>query len=132
VFAAGAALSLVGYNKQFLGNTAAARRWLSRAARIIENEAPELRGALLGATAYVTDDPFESETLARQALEIGRTTGDADLELLAMYAVGAALVQSSGWRRDSATVERPGLRLAITWSDVDARLTVASPFRLPD
>jgi hypothetical protein len=72
VFAAGAALSLVGYNKGFLGNTAAARGWLSRAARIIETEAPELRGELLGATAYVTDDPVESEALARQAVEIGR------------------------------------------------------------
>jgi DNA-binding CsgD family transcriptional regulator/predicted negative regulator of RcsB-dependent stress response len=34
-----------------------------------------------------------SEALASQALEIGRTTGDANLELLAMSAVGAALVQ---------------------------------------
>ena len=41
MFAAGAALSLVGYNKGYLGNTAAARGWLSRAARIIENEAPD-------------------------------------------------------------------------------------------
>jgi regulatory LuxR family protein len=53
MLAAGAALSLVGYNKGYLGNTAAARGWLSRAARIIENEVPELRGeqevlALLG------------------------------------------------------------------------------------
>src|SRR5690242_15144054 len=36
MFAAGAALSLVGYNKGYLGNTAAARGWLSRAARIID------------------------------------------------------------------------------------------------
>jgi len=66
MFAAGAALALVGYNKGYLGNTAAARGWLSRAARIIENEAPELRGELLGATAYVTDDPVESEGLAQR------------------------------------------------------------------
>jgi DNA-binding CsgD family transcriptional regulator len=93
VLAAGAALALVGYNKGYLGNTAAARGWLSRAARIIEHDVPELRGALLGATAYVTDDPAESEALARQAAEIGRTTGNADLELMAMHAVGQALVQ---------------------------------------
>ena len=93
VFAAGAALSLVGYNKGYLGNTAAARGWLSRAARIIETEAPELRGELLGATAYVTADPVESEALARQAAEIGRATGNPDLELMAMHAVGQALVQ---------------------------------------
>ena len=93
MFAAGAALSLVGYNKGYLGNTAAARGWLSRAARIIENEAPELRGELLGATAYLTEDPVESEALARQAAEIGRANGHSDLELMAMHAVGQALVQ---------------------------------------
>jgi DNA-binding CsgD family transcriptional regulator len=93
MFAAGAALSLVGYNKGYLGNTAAARGWLSRAARIIENEVPELRGELLVATAYVTDDPVQSEALARQAAEIGRANGNSDLELMAMHAVGQALVQ---------------------------------------
>jgi DNA-binding CsgD family transcriptional regulator len=93
MFAAGAALSLVGYNKGYLGNTAAARGWLSRAARIIEGEVPELRGELLGATAYVTDDPVESEALARQAVEIGRANGNSGLELMAMHAVGQALVQ---------------------------------------
>ena len=93
MFAAGAALSLVGYNKGYLGNTAAARGWLSRAARIIDSEAPELRGELLGATAYVTEDPVESEALARQAAEIGRANGHSDLELMAMHAVGQALVQ---------------------------------------
>lgn len=93
MFAAGAALSLVGYNKGYLGNTAAARGWLSRAARIIENEVPELRGELLGASAYVTDDPVESEALARQAVEIGRANGNSGLELMAMHAVGQALVQ---------------------------------------
>src|SRR6266699_918105 len=93
VFAAGAALSVVGYNKGYLGNTAAARGWLSRAARIIETEAPELRGELLGATAYVTDDPVESEALARQAVDIGRANGNSGLELMAMHAVGQALVQ---------------------------------------
>jgi len=93
MLAAGAALSLVGYNKGYLGNTAAARGWLSRAARIVENGVPELRGELIGATAYVTDDPVESEALARQAAEIGRANGNSDLELMAMHAVGQALVQ---------------------------------------
>jgi DNA-binding CsgD family transcriptional regulator len=93
MFAAGAALSLVGYNKGYLGNTAAARGWLSRAARIIDGDVPELRGELLGATAYVTDDPVESEALARRAVEIGRASGNSDLELMALHAVGQALVQ---------------------------------------
>jgi tetratricopeptide (TPR) repeat protein len=93
LFAAGAALSLVGYNKGYLGNTAAARGWLARAARIVSSEAPALRGELLGATAYVTDDPIESEALARQAVEIGRASGNSGLELMALHAVGQALVQ---------------------------------------
>ncbi len=93
MFAAGAALSLVDYNKGYLGNTSAARGWLSRAARIIDSEVPELRGELLGATAYVTDDPVQSEALARQAAEIGRANGNSDLELMALHAVGQALVQ---------------------------------------
>jgi hypothetical protein len=91
MFAAGAALSLVGYNKGYLGNTAAARGWLSRATRIIEAEVPALRGELLGATAFVTDDPVLSEALAREAADIGRANGNSDLELMAMHAVGQAL-----------------------------------------
>ena len=88
MFAAGVALSLVGYNKGYLGNTAAARGWLARAARIIDSAVPELRGELLGATAYVTDDPVESEALARQAVEIGPANGNSNLELMALHAVG--------------------------------------------
>ena len=67
VLAAAAAMSLVGYHKQFFGNMAAARGWLARAARIVETEAPQLRGELLGATSFVTDDPVECERLAREA-----------------------------------------------------------------
>jgi tetratricopeptide (TPR) repeat protein len=93
VLAAAAALSLVGYHKQFMGNVAAARGWLARAARIVEEEAPQLRGELLGGTAFVTDDPVESERLAREVLAIGRANGNTDLELLAMTAAGGALVQ---------------------------------------
>ena len=93
IFAAGAALALVGYNKGYLGNSAAARGWLSRAERLINTEAPDLRGELLGATAYLTEDPVQSEALAREAADIGRARGNASLELMAMHAVGQALVQ---------------------------------------
>jgi DNA-binding CsgD family transcriptional regulator len=93
MLAAAAAMSLVGYQKQFLGNVTAARGWLARAARLVETEVPELRAELLGATSFVTDDPVECERLAREALTIARAGGRADLELLAMTAVGGALVQ---------------------------------------
>ena len=91
--AAFAALSLVGYYKQFLGNPVAAGGWLARAERIIESDRLELRGELLGATAYLTDDPLQSEHLARECIDIARACGNADLELLALTAVGTALVQ---------------------------------------
>ena len=55
--------------------------------------APQQGASLLGATAFVTDDPVESERLARETLAIGRADGNGDLELLAMTAVGGALVQ---------------------------------------
>jgi DNA-binding CsgD family transcriptional regulator/Tfp pilus assembly protein PilF len=93
VMAAGAAMALVGYHKQFFGNTAAARGWLARATRIVETDAPQLRGELLGARSFVTDDPVEAERLAREVVEIGRADGNTDLELLGMTAVGAAMVQ---------------------------------------
>lgn len=81
MLAAAAAMSLVGYQKQFLGNTAAARGWLARATRLVQTEAPELQGELFGATSFVTDDPVECERLARKAMAIGRSRGKADLEL---------------------------------------------------
>jgi DNA-binding CsgD family transcriptional regulator len=93
MLAAAAALALVGYHKQFVGNMAAARGWLARATRLVDTAVPQLRGELLGATAFVTDDAVESERLAREALEIGRANANADLELMAMTVVGGALVQ---------------------------------------
>lgn len=47
MFAAGAALSLVGYNKGYLGNTVAARGWLARAGRIIEGGSRNCAGSFL-------------------------------------------------------------------------------------
>jgi hypothetical protein len=102
MFAAGAALSLVGYNKGYLGNTAAARGWLARAARIIESEVPQLRGELLGATAYVTDDPVQSEALARQAAEIGRADGKSRPSAMAV----AVMIRSSTYLSGLRGAER--------------------------
>jgi tetratricopeptide (TPR) repeat protein len=123
VLAAAAALSLVGYHKQFVGNLAAARGWLARATRIVETEAPDLRGELLGATAFVTDDPVESERLAREALAIGRARGNADLELLAMTAVGGALVQQGRIAEGMALLDEA--MAAALGGDCGDQLTVA-------
>jgi DNA-binding CsgD family transcriptional regulator len=91
--AVGAAMALVGYQKQFVGNEAVARGWLSRAARLIDTHSLPLQGHLYGPMSYRADDPVDSERLARLAVENGRAGGEPDLELHAMTAVGAALVQ---------------------------------------
>jgi DNA-binding CsgD family transcriptional regulator len=80
-----------------LGNLAAARGWLGRAARLVEEfELAPLEGwVLLGraSLASASDDPGAAEGFAREARESARLSGDADLELCALSEVGAALVQ---------------------------------------
>jgi hypothetical protein len=53
----------------------------------------------------VTDDPVRSEALARQAAEIGRSSGNSDLELMAMHAVGQALVQQGRTREGMSLLD---------------------------
>ena len=103
--AAAAAMSLVGYQRQFMGNMAAARGWLARATRIVKAEAPQLRGELLGATSFVTEDPVVCERLAREAVAIGRADRNSDLELLAMTALGGALVQQGRLEEGTALLD---------------------------
>jgi DNA-binding CsgD family transcriptional regulator/tetratricopeptide (TPR) repeat protein len=105
MLAVAAALSLLGYQKQFMGNITAARGWLAHAARLVESDVPELRGDLLAATSFVTDDPVESERLAREALAIGRASGNTDLELLTMTAIGGALVQQGRTKEGMALLD---------------------------
>ena len=105
VVAAAAAMSLVGYQRQFMGNMAAARGWLARAARIVNTEVPQLRGELLGATSFVTEDPVVCERLAREAVAIGRADRNSDLELLAMIALGGALVQQGRLEEGVALID---------------------------
>jgi DNA-binding CsgD family transcriptional regulator/predicted negative regulator of RcsB-dependent stress response len=78
-----------------LGNRAASRGWLSRAARLVEDfHIDELRGWMLLTQAYDAYDPESGERLARAAHEIARRSGDADLELCALSELGAWLVES--------------------------------------
>ena len=85
----------LGYSMT-LGNEAASRGWLQRAASIVQDlDAAELNGWVQLARAYVANesaDPQEGEACAREALATARETGDADLELCAKSELGAALV----------------------------------------
>ena len=94
VLAAAAAMSLVGYHRQFVGNMAAARGWLARAAAA--SSKPTLHSYAANCLARHRSSPttpWSASGSRREALEIGRVDGNADLELLAMTAVGGALVQ---------------------------------------
>jgi DNA-binding NarL/FixJ family response regulator len=76
-----------------LGNHAAAAGWVARAARLVDEHALEpLRGWVLIAKAVDSADPGQHEALARQAQQLGRASGDRDLELCALTQIGVALI----------------------------------------
>ena len=80
-----------------LGNHARARGWLGRAASLVEEfDLGPMNGWVLVGRAYVATDtghPQAGEGYAREAREIAREAGDADLELCAISELGAALVE---------------------------------------
>lgn len=83
-----------------LGNHARAQGWLGRAASLVEEfDLGPMNGWVLVGRAYVATDtghPQEGAGYAREAREIAREAGDADLELCAISELGAALVEL-GW-----------------------------------
>jgi DNA-binding CsgD family transcriptional regulator/predicted negative regulator of RcsB-dependent stress response len=80
-----------------LGNDAAARGWLGRAASLVTEFGLEaLEGWVLLCRAYLATDagrPRDAETWAREALEAGRRGADTDLQLIATSELGAALLE---------------------------------------
>lgn len=89
-----AAIALYFLFRVSLGNTAASRGWLGRAARLVDDSHLErLTGWIMLLRAHDTDDPSAAEVWARQAGEMALRFDDPDLELCALSQVGAALVQ---------------------------------------
>jgi ATP/maltotriose-dependent transcriptional regulator MalT len=90
--AASVAIQLAVIYDASLGNQAAAAGWVARAARLVdEHDLEPLQGWVLIARA--TDaDAAQHETLARQAHQLGRTSGDRHLELCALTQIGVALI----------------------------------------
>lgn len=80
-----------------LGNEVASQGWLGRAASLVEQfDLGHLGGFVLVGRAYVATEagqPEEGERYAKEAHDIARAAGDADLELCAMSELGAALVE---------------------------------------
>jgi DNA-binding CsgD family transcriptional regulator/tetratricopeptide (TPR) repeat protein len=93
-----------------LGNDAAARGWLARAASLVEQfELTAMSGWVLLCRAYVANDsrqPHEAEGCARQALGIARQGGDADLALCATSELGAALVEMGEIEKGAALLDQ--------------------------
>lgn len=93
VQAAITALSLYFLFRSSLGNVAASRGWLARAARLADELGlPPLTGWVVLARAHDSDDPQAAERFAREACEAARATGDRDLDLCALSQLGIALV----------------------------------------
>jgi DNA-binding NarL/FixJ family response regulator len=89
-----AAVMLYFHYQVSLGNSAAARGWLGRAARLVEEFglAP-LEGWVLLMRAHNSGDPVAAERWAQEARKLARRFADADLELCALSQLGAALVE---------------------------------------
>jgi DNA-binding NarL/FixJ family response regulator len=89
-----------------LGNTTAARGWLGRLARLVEDfELAPLAGWVLLIRAHDSDDPAAAGDRARQARELARRFGDADLELCALSQLGASLVQQGRLKEGGALLD---------------------------
>ena len=94
--AALAAVYLCLLYRASLGNFAASRGWLARAARVVEESALDpLRGWVLlcrASAANDEDDPRAAERWAREARDVARESQDGDLDLCALSELGSALV----------------------------------------
>lgn len=76
-----------------LGNVAASRGWLARAARLVtESDLVPVEGWVRLLRAHDSADPVVAERLATDARALATRFGDSDLELCALSQLGAALV----------------------------------------
>jgi ATP/maltotriose-dependent transcriptional regulator MalT len=80
-----------------MGNLAASRGWLGRAASLLDEFDLGPIGALVliarADIATAIGHPEEAEQCCRDALRVARESGDVDLELCALSELGAALVE---------------------------------------
>ncbi len=94
---AGGAMAAVGLYLIYrvsLGNTAAARGWLARAARVVsEAGLASMEGWVVLLRAHDSADPVTAERWAVEAQEVAVRFGDIDLELCALSQWGASLVR---------------------------------------
>ncbi len=89
-----AAVMLYFHYRVSLGNASAARGWLGRAARLVDEfELAPLQGWVLLMRAHDSGDPAAAERWAREARALAGRFGDIDLELCALSQLGVSLVE---------------------------------------
>ncbi len=89
-----------------LGNGAAARGWLARAARIVEEAGlGPLAGWVALLRAHDSDDAIAAERWSREAREIATGIDDPDLELCAVSQLGASLLQQGRLAEGTALLD---------------------------
>jgi ATP/maltotriose-dependent transcriptional regulator MalT len=113
-----------------LGNDAAARGWAARAAELVEEfQLTPMRGWVLLCRAYLANDeahPHVAERWAREALELARAGGDADLRLCAMCELGAALVELGNLEDGAALLDQAmAAALAGEGGDLDTVVLIS-------
>ncbi len=88
-----------------LGNVAAARGWLGRAARLVEaGRLAPLVGWVMLLRAHDTADPAAAERWSREALAAA-SVDDPDLELCAISQLGASLLQQGRTEEGAALLD---------------------------
>ncbi len=76
-----------------LGNESAARGWLARAERLMHRTAPNpIEGWLWDLRSFLTPDSRLAKEFLSKALECARSSGDLDIELVALADLGLSLV----------------------------------------
>jgi tetratricopeptide (TPR) repeat protein len=95
----------LAYRSDF-GNHAAASGWMARAERVLRDAEPgPMQGWLWLTHAYEAGDVERSRQFAERALEFAREADDLDLELCALGALGAALVEMGQIEKGLALVD---------------------------
>jgi DNA-binding CsgD family transcriptional regulator/predicted negative regulator of RcsB-dependent stress response len=112
------------------GNDAAARGWAARAGELVDEfELTPMRGWVLLCRAYLANDkakPHVAERCARQALELARAGGDADLMLCATCELGAALVELGNVEEGAALLDKAmAAALAGEGGDLDTVVLIS-------
>ncbi len=89
-----------------LGNTAAARGWLARTTRLVDEAGLEpLRGWVALLRAHDSADPVTAEGLSALARELATRFADTDLELCAISQLGASLVAQGRTEEGTALMD---------------------------